>query len=711
VKPRLIYIAISLALLLISFQNCSGVRFQALPLSFSQNSKTEGGNGEPYDGKLIGTFYRYVPGFTCESIPAPKSFIEISKLGSITLTENNPLQCGALVRNLQLPEIDHSIYQGDLIGYQEGIFEGFDVLPSSIPANLVQAWCRDSIDYSGIETIIHFDRVLNQSVGRVYYAIKDLSGNDQAQLISDFEISQNLFNETSFSNLNKGFELKIFRDQPAAQSGLFKAKLNVILNGTTVSRDTTCRLGSSLDPQTTQNYKMTQLRYSLNAKDNFPGDGWLDLQWDTEGDIAPTQFTLAYTLGTAEKPTSCQSGTVIPSSLITNKSYRLQNLFSNVEVKIRICALDINNQPEESKALTFSALPVAGYSQLQNLASFPADQAVFTISFINAFVGDVNHDGYADAAYLTKSNQFNIVSGFDNSKIQTLPYSAKGITREGDLNADGEDDYILNDPTINNVKIISGATGTLLRNFNGPSDSVGFGTSVASIGDMNGDGKADYLITANSLASGPGQLYVLSGADGSIIIAKKSQKTGNKLRVYNTGDFDGDGKPDYALMDGQNVSIFNSHNKLIKDLGAVLDLPNEASSNLYILGDTNQDGKSEIAIKGTHQGKDEIQIFSFVKLIDQAVSFANPYLFEDPYAMLISVGDLNHDGIADYLFSGAGLEFEVSITDGKTGNILRVINNSIGTIFARGASDFNKDGSLDVLGINKVFSIKNILGN
>jgi hypothetical protein len=40
-------------LMLMAFQNCSGVQFQALQDSLNLSSTSEGGNGEPYDGKLV----------------------------------------------------------------------------------------------------------------------------------------------------------------------------------------------------------------------------------------------------------------------------------------------------------------------------------------------------------------------------------------------------------------------------------------------------------------------------------------------------------------------------------------------------------------------------------------------------------------------------------------------------------------------------------
>ena len=239
IKNKLFFLSLLTVVLLSVFQNCNRVSFTEL----SSTSIKSGNNGEGYSGKPDGDFYRFDPDFTCEQKVAPVAHINI-KGSLITLTENKKLLCGAINQQLDPGLIDTSIYQREIIGYQEGIFEGEDTAPTSIPANLVEVWCKDRNDELGIETITHFDHMTNLAVNRIYYT----QNTTQIQ-VPDFSVARAITNTTIIVKNDKDFELTIHRDQPAAQAGLFKAQLVAMISGQKITRETFCRLGGSLDPK------------------------------------------------------------------------------------------------------------------------------------------------------------------------------------------------------------------------------------------------------------------------------------------------------------------------------------------------------------------------------------------------------------------------------------------------------------------------------
>ena len=112
--------------LLLLFQNCSRVNFTNLSSSISTalslpSGQTVDGNGTGYGGKLSGTFYRFSPEFSCQGHEAPVASITASAAG-IQLMENKQLMCGAVNTSLTEDLIDRSVFQNDIIGFNEGIF-------------------------------------------------------------------------------------------------------------------------------------------------------------------------------------------------------------------------------------------------------------------------------------------------------------------------------------------------------------------------------------------------------------------------------------------------------------------------------------------------------------------------------------------------------------------------------------------------------------
>ena len=214
-------------------------------------------------------------------------------------------------------------------------------------------------------------------------------------------------------------------------------------------------------------------------------------------------------------------------------------------------------------------------------------------------LGDVTADGVPDIAAgapgTTAPNtqgRVVIISGADCSIVRsctdsitlTLPggsqsqaYSEIGtvVAGIGDLNFDGVPDVLSGDPNALNgnlsgiasqngrATVFSGATCSVLRrhaaSLTGES-GVRFGSSVAAMGDMNGDGSPDYVVgsilspdTADVLH---GKVRLYSGGNGTILrtfvdLSAEASRGGMGGAVARVPDLDGDGVADLAAGEAQ----------------------------------------------------------------------------------------------------------------------------------------------------------------
>lgn len=153
-----------------------------------------------------------------------------------------------------------------------------------------------------------------------------------------------------------------------------------------------------------------------------------------------------------------------------------------------------------------------------------------------ARIGDVNGDGTADfiVGMPDTSGKARVFSGADWSVIrtheETYMYGSMGISvaAAGDVNADGRADYLVGargkhgpGPDMypeGGVYLFSGMDGSMVRMFWGRAAHDFFGHSVAAVGDLTGDGISEVLIGApqDTYMSGrPGYAQLFNGATGT----------------------------------------------------------------------------------------------------------------------------------------------------------------------------------------------------
>jgi hypothetical protein len=181
----------------------------------------------------------------------------------------------------------------------------------------------------------------------------------------------------------------------------------------------------------------------------------------------------------------------------------------------------------------------------------------------------------------------------------------------GDVDGDGFNDVIVSAPAFEGgagkVYVYSGHTGALLFDFVGaPGENAG--RSVASAGDVDGDGFDDVIIGAPGSGSMAGKAYVLAGPNGAFERMHSAGVAGDRFGASVGGggqDVDGDGFDDVIIGAPNDDSAFLNAGRAFvfsgSDGGELQRVDGLAAGDnlghaVDLIGDGNSDGRSEFIL-------------------------------------------------------------------------------------------------------------------
>lgn len=219
------------------FQNCGMQSSFVHNFSLSSISKSGlSGNGGGYEGKPDGTYYRFIPSYTCEGKPAADQITEIRN-GQAYLYENKDNQCANQSAPVAVADINLSPFQKEFISVKDSLFKRYDEKPVGIPNNIAEILCRDDFNNPNFEIISHYDREKNEALTRIY-----LPG----QTISDFSVSRILsMNEVQYVANDISFKVDLAK--PTFAERKFAGQITKSTVPGISTQPLVCVVGGSLD--------------------------------------------------------------------------------------------------------------------------------------------------------------------------------------------------------------------------------------------------------------------------------------------------------------------------------------------------------------------------------------------------------------------------------------------------------------------------------
>lgn len=282
-----------------------------------------------------------------------------------------------------------------------------------------------------------------------------------------------------------------------------------------------------------------------------------------------------------------------------------------------------------------SALGLAqstGGSPIQQFdGEYPGDRFSESISP----AGDVNGDGVPDLIVgapkaspggLSQAGSVFVYSGADGTEIHRWNGGSEfdrlgwSVAGGGDINGDSYGDLIASSSQVfsglgsdpGTVFVFSGFDGSLLHQISGSGFDDRLGDALSGLGDINGDGFADFLASAPGTDHGglsySGTVFAFSGLDGSIIHQWNGSAIadGHSICVASAGDVDNDGVADViagfpnadpgGFSSAGSVFVFSGRDgtQMYRFDGA--EESDFFGTSVSSAGDANADGHSDLII-------------------------------------------------------------------------------------------------------------------
>lgn len=251
------------------------------------------------------------------------------------------------------------------------------------------------------------------------------------------------------------------------------------------------------------------------------------------------------------------------------------------------------------------------------------------------------------------------------------------------------------------------ATLALAGGFAGFTDPVrwpvGLDPTDVQTADLDGDSHADLLVTNSA-----GRLTTLRGVGDGTFVTLGVQQTLASPKALALGDFNGDDRPDAAVVSASGSQLAIHLNQGDGTFGSASLIALSALADAVVSGDFNGDGHLDLYVS-------HINAYRLTLLLgDGTGSFQIDRTIDTPYyPYCIEAVNLNGDNAADLgvgLLSGGQYNaIRMILSDGKGGYLPPVDSSFIRQPVDLAFADFNRDEILDCVSVDKHAGIATVM--
>jgi uncharacterized protein (TIGR03437 family) len=349
-------------------------------------------------------------------------------------------------------------------------------------------------------------------------------------------------------------------------------------------------------------------------------------------------------------------------------------------------------------------------------------ESVFSVA-----VGDFNRDGTADLVVGSYNNGVQVPTGgvwilignsggtFQAARNVMTNVVARGVAT-GDFNKDAKPDVVVIDWANHTASVMLGDGAGAFPTVNRYQSTAGTPFAV----DLDGDGNLDVVVgaghpdalTANAGIRGAGaeeDITVLFGKGDGTLLGAATAAVGKTPTGIGAGDFNGDGKMDFAVVSNvsKEIWVFLGKGSGLFQAPTLVTIAG-ATPLAVAAGDVNGDGRADLMVTDTAVSKIHVLFGNANGTFGAPGSYAvggNP-------GSVVAV-DLNGDQKLDLAVASSAAPAGVNVLLNNGSGVFGAAQTLAAGVapMAIAAADFNKDGKPDLVAVDAGTGIQVLLGN